>query len=168
MFFFNGNFFGVSHVNFLFCVSRVWKKKPFFQKKGGGGNTRTTQQPPLLPEEVKHIAPKDILGTSGTRKAMEPWREGWFLYSSPVDGGNNVEHTHHDHKQKNDICPSAFGKRYQNDYIAAGATGYEAQASDTTSGQQHCSYATIMAWGQLQEVAEHTLVDQSSLCVRCL
>ena len=25
-----------------------------------------------------------------------------------------------------------------------------------------------MAWGQRQEIAEHTLVDQSSLCVRCL
>ena len=25
-----------------------------------------------------------------------------------------------------------------------------------------------MAWGQLQEVAEHTFVDQSSRCVRCL
>ena len=33
---------------------------------------------------------------------------------------------------KNAICPSAFGKRYQNDYIAADATGYEAQANDTT------------------------------------
>ena len=33
---------------------------------------------------------------------------------------------------KKSICPLAFGKRYQNDYIAAGATGYEAQASDTT------------------------------------
>ena len=54
----------------------------------------------MLPEEVKHIAPPDILGTSGTGKAMEPWREGWFLYSSPADGGNNVEHTHHDLKQK--------------------------------------------------------------------
>ena len=25
-----------------------------------------------------------------------------------------------------------------------------------------------MAWGQLQEIAEHTLVEQSTLCVRCL
>ena len=57
------------------------EKKPFFSKKEkGGGGTRTTQQPPLLPEEVKHIAPTDILGTSSTGKAMEPWREGWFLY----------------------------------------------------------------------------------------
>ena len=81
-------------------MSHVWGKKPFFQeekKRGGGdgGNTRTTQPLPLLPEEVKHIAPTDILG-----KAMEPWREGWFLYSSPADGGNNVEHTHYDRKQK--------------------------------------------------------------------
>ena len=28
--------------------------------------------------------------------------------------------------------PFAFGKRYQNDYIAASATGCEAQASNTT------------------------------------
>ena len=76
------------------------KKNPFYKKKKRRGNTRTTQQPPLLPEEVKHIAPTNILGTSGTGKAMEPWREGWFLYSSPADGGNNVEHTHHDRKQK--------------------------------------------------------------------
>ena len=47
-----------------------------------------------------HVAPTDILGTSGTGKAMEPWREERFLYSSPADGGNNVEHTHHDCKQK--------------------------------------------------------------------
>ena len=33
---------------------------------------------------------------------------------------------------KNAICPSAFGKRYQNDYIAAGTTAYEAQANDST------------------------------------
>ena len=80
---------------FFLGVSHVWrKKKPYFPKKkkkrGGRGNTRTTQQPPLLPEEVKHIAPTDILGTSGTGKAMELWREGWFLYSSPADGGNNM------------------------------------------------------------------------------
>ena len=31
---------------------------------------------------------------------MEPWRKGWSLYSSPADGGNNVEHTHHDRKQE--------------------------------------------------------------------
>ena len=99
-------FFGVSRVFFsmeifFWCKSRklffFWrksrmgKKTPFFtKKKKRRGNTRTTQQPPLLPEEVKHIAPTDILGTSGTGKAMEPWREGWFLYSSPADGGNNV------------------------------------------------------------------------------
>ena len=95
--------FGVSHVflteNF-FGVSRVRGKKTPFQKKNRQGNTRTTQQPPFLPEEAKHIAPTDMLGTSGTGKAMEPWREGWFLYASPADGGNNVEHTHHDRKQK--------------------------------------------------------------------
>ena len=86
-------FFGLSHVNFFFWrKSRMGKKNPFSQKKKRRGNTRTTQQPPLLPEEVKHIAPTDILGTSGTGKAMEPWREGWFLYSSPADGGNNVRH----------------------------------------------------------------------------
>ena len=52
----------------------------------GRKNTRTTQQLLLLPEEVKHIAPIDMLGTSGTGKAMKPWREGWFLYLSLVDG----------------------------------------------------------------------------------
>ena len=112
--------------------SRVGKNPPFFQKKRRG-NTRTTQQLPLLPEEVKHLAPTDILGTSGTGKAMEPWLEGWFLYLSPADGGKNVEQTHHDRKQKNAICRSVFGKRYQNDYLAAGAIAYKAQASDTTS-----------------------------------
>ena len=95
-------FFGCkSRKLFFLGVSRVWGKKPFFpKKKTRRRNTRTTQQLPLLPEEVKHIAPTDMLGTSGTGKAMEPWREGWFLYSSPADGGNNVEHTHHDRKQK--------------------------------------------------------------------
>ena len=68
------------------------KKKTLFSKKEKKRkrreNTRTTQQPPLLPEEVKHIPadPTDILGTSGTGKAMELWREGWFLYPSPTDG----------------------------------------------------------------------------------
>ena len=87
-------FFGVSRVHFFFFgVSSVWEKKTHFsKKKKRRGNTRTTQQPPLLPEEVKHIAPTDILGTSGTGKAMELWREGWFLYSSPNGGGNNVRH----------------------------------------------------------------------------
>ena len=32
----------------------------------------------------------------------------------------------------NAICPLAFGKRYQNDYFAADATHYEAEASNTT------------------------------------
>ena len=41
--------------------------------------TRTAQQPPLQPEEVKHVAPTDILGISSMGKAMEPWREGQFL-----------------------------------------------------------------------------------------
>ena len=55
--------------------------------------------------EVPEAYPKGVegqlvLGTSGTGKAMEPWCEGWFLYSSPENSGNNVEHTHHDHKQK--------------------------------------------------------------------
>ena len=46
------------------------------------------------------MAPTDILGTSGTDKAMKPWRKGCFLCSSPAYGGNNAEHTHHDRKQK--------------------------------------------------------------------
>jgi len=37
--------------------------------------TRTTQQPPLLPEEVRTITPKDILGRSGMDKAMNMWHE---------------------------------------------------------------------------------------------
>ena len=77
------------------------EKNPSFQKKQkNSGEQKKTQQPPLLPEEVKHIAPANILGTSGTGKAMELWREGWFLNSSPSDGRNNVEHNHHDRKQK--------------------------------------------------------------------
>ena len=101
MFFFQKKFFfGCKSHKLFFGINRVWKIKTFFQKKKKVGNTRTTQRPPLLPEEVKHIAPTDILGTSGTGKAMERLCEGWFLYSSPVDGKNNVEHTRHDCKQK--------------------------------------------------------------------
>ena len=84
----------------LDCGNKSNPFKTLFSKKQRRGNTRTTQQPPLLLEEVKHIAPTEILGTSGTGKAMEPWHEGWFLYSLPADGGNNVEYTHHDRKQK--------------------------------------------------------------------
>ena len=53
-------------------------EKTLFSKKikKSWGNTRTTQQPPLLLEEVKQIASTDIFSTSGTGKAMEPWREG--------------------------------------------------------------------------------------------
>ena len=80
-------------------------KKKIFQRKKRRlprKNTRSNQQPPLLPEEVKHIVPTDILGTSGTGKAMEPWHEEWFLHSSPADGGKKwggggvimLEHTH--------------------------------------------------------------------------
>ena len=77
------------------------KKKPFFsekkQRRLPRKNTRTTQQPPLLPEEVKHVAPMDILGTSGMGKAIELWRDGWLLYSSHADGRKKeimLEHTH--------------------------------------------------------------------------
>ena len=43
--------------------------------------TRTTQQPPLLPEEVKHIAPTDILGTFSTarRRKHGPRRRTFWL-----------------------------------------------------------------------------------------
>ena len=64
--------------------------------------------------------------------------KGGFFYSSPAEGGKKeimLEHTHHVpimSQTKNAICPSTFGKWYQNDYIAAGATSCEAQASDTT------------------------------------
>ena len=71
------------------------EKKAFFRKKEI--ITRATRQPPLLPEEVKHVGPTDILGTSGMGKAMELWCEGWFLYSSPIDGGKKeimFAHTH--------------------------------------------------------------------------
>ena len=60
-------FFGVSHVHYFFVHFFSTKKRR---------TTRTTQQPPLLPEEVKHIAPMDILGISITGKAMELWHEG--------------------------------------------------------------------------------------------
>ena len=131
MFFLTEFFFGVSCVKKNFGVDRVWNKKTLFQKKKAGKhkNHPTTA---IATGGGEAYSPTDILGTSGTGKAMEPWREWWFLYSSPADGGNYVEHTHHDRKQKNAICPSGFGKRYQNDYIAAGATSYEAQARDTT------------------------------------
>ena len=77
------------------------KKNPFFQKKKRRGNTRPPNNRHRTGGgEAYSPHPTDILGTSGTGKAMEPWREGWFLYSSPADGGNNVEHTHHDRKQK--------------------------------------------------------------------
>ena len=84
-----GAFFFSGGNHFLFwCKSRMGKKNTFLQKrkKNRRGNTRTTQQPPLLLEEVKHIAPTDILGTSGAGKAMEPWREGCFL---PYKGEHN-------------------------------------------------------------------------------
>ena len=40
--------------------------------------------------------------------------------------------------------------------------------SPVISGQLHFSHATIVAWGQLQEVGKHTLVDQIRPCARCL
>ena len=43
-----------------------------------------------------------------------------------------MEHSHHDRKQKMPFDPSAFAKRYQTNYIATGATGDEAQASENT------------------------------------
>ena len=85
------------------------QNKTLFPKETGG-NIRTTQQPPLLLEEVKHVAPTDILGTSSTRNAMESWREGCFLYSLPAHGGNNVQHTNvkcsSSLQMKNAIYPS--------------------------------------------------------------
>ena len=51
----------------------------------------------LRTKEVKPLAPTDILGTSSTGEAMEPWREGWFLYASLAHGGKKeikLEHTH--------------------------------------------------------------------------
>ena len=47
------------------CRLRM-EKNPLFQKKKNRLTrqiTRTTRQPPLLPEEVKHTGPTDILGT---------------------------------------------------------------------------------------------------------
>ena len=55
----------------------MWKKNFFSKKKRTTRKIkRTIQQLPLLPKEVKHIAPTDMLGTSSMGKAMEPWREG--------------------------------------------------------------------------------------------
>ena len=77
-FFFEPKLFslGVNRVNVFRRRSRTEifldKKKRLSRKK-----TRTTQQPPLLPEEVKHIAPTYILGTSGMGKAMG--RVDYFL-----------------------------------------------------------------------------------------
>ena len=121
----------------------------------------------MLPEEVKHIAPTDILGTSGTGKAMEPWREGWFLYSSPADGGNNVEHTHHDRKQKMQFAlrPLASSIKLTILLPVPPATKLKPAIPPESGPLGHILH---MAWGQLQEVTEHTLVDQSSLCARCL
>ena len=57
--------------------------------------------------------------------------KGDFLYSSPANGGNNVEHTHHDRKQKMQFAlqPLASGIKMT---IVADASGYEDQARDTT------------------------------------
>ena len=118
---------------FFLCKTRM--EKNLFSNNNRG-DTKTTQQPPLLLAEVKHIAPTYNWGTSSTGKAMELWREGWFSYSSPAHGGNNVQHTHmkcsSSSQKKNAICHSACGKRYQNDCIVATATRYKAQPSDTT------------------------------------
>ena len=87
-------------------VSKKKKKK----KKGGGGhkNHPTTA---IGTGGGEAFCPTDILGTSGRGKAMEPWREGWLVYSLPADG-----------KKK--------------EVIATGATGCEAHASDTTWGNK--------------------------------
>ena len=55
----------------FFWAYRVSEKQIFQKKNYLEKNTRTTQQPPLLPEEVKHMAPADVLGTCGTGKAMD-------------------------------------------------------------------------------------------------
>ena len=52
-------------------MEKIFRKKREQQEK--------PQEPPNnghCTEEVKHIAPTDILGTSGMGKAMELWREG--------------------------------------------------------------------------------------------
>ena len=51
--------------------------KFFFGKKERKKDNKnpTTQEPLLLTEEVKHIAPTDILGISSMGKAMESWNE---------------------------------------------------------------------------------------------
>ena len=71
----------VSYLSF-WCKLCFFSNQNFFQKKKEGDYLEETQEPPnnrhCLPEEVKHIAPTDIFGTSGTGKATELWREGWF------------------------------------------------------------------------------------------
>ena len=151
------------------------KKNPSPPQKKRRGNTRTTQQPPLLPEEVKHIAPMDVLGTSGTVKAMEPWCEGWLLYSSSADGGNNVEHTHHDCKQKMQFAlrPLASGIKMTILLPAPPATKLK-PAIPLESGHLGpttffaCNHNGVGPTSQLQEVGKHMLVDQIRLCVRYL
>ena len=140
------------------------EKKNCFPKKTTPGNTRTTQQPPLLQGEVKHTAPTDILGTSGTGKAMELWRERWFFYSSsPAGGGNHAEHTHQGAIMiANGKCnfPFGFGKRCRRHRLLSSSKRYH--LSPLTSGQLHSLHATIMARSQRQENGEQKLVDQAS------
>ena len=114
------------------------EKPPFFLKKKAGKhkNHPTT----AIATGGGEACSLHILGTSGTGKAMEPWREGCFLYSLPADGGNNVRQMAEITwstliMTANKKCNLPFGLWQavsKNDYIAAGATGYEAQASDTT------------------------------------
>ena len=63
--------FGVkSHAIFFWCrlCMEINDKKGFFWHKSRTQKKKrtiqTTQQPPLLPEEEKHVAPTDFLGTS--------------------------------------------------------------------------------------------------------
>ena len=89
-------FFGVSRVNFFFGrMSRMGKKTIFSgrEKRGEAGKHKNHPTPAIATGASEAYSPNGHLGTSGTGKAMDPWHEGWFLYSSPANGRNDVEHT---------------------------------------------------------------------------
>ena len=63
-------------------------------------------------------------------------------------------------------CDKSLGTRiWGNDPFNNNVSSQRYDLSPVTSGQLHSSHATIMAWGQLQEVGEHTLGHQIRLRV---
>ena len=83
-----------------------------------------------------------------------------------------MEHTHHDRKQKMQFALQPLASGIKMTILLPAprlrSSSQRYHLSPVISGQLHSSHATIMAWGQLQEVGKHTLVDQTRLCVRCL